>query len=108
MAKTLVQINFNYDGSKTEYLAMAQRAAEPIAGLAGLVWKIWLVNEAEQEAGGWYLFETGEAAQNYLQGPIVTHLKNSPRLANLSIKLFNPAEPLTEITRGPVRLASLA
>ena len=62
-----------------------------------------LFNEAEHEAGGIYLFESEDAAQSYLAGPIVAALKASPGISNISAKLFDVLERHTDITRGPVK-----
>lgn len=44
-----------------------------------------------------------EAAQGYLDGPIVAELKASPVIRDISAKLFDVLEPHTAITRGPVK-----
>ena len=77
--------------------------AQPIVDTPGLRWKVWLMNEAQREAGGIYLFESEGAAQAYLNGPIVAGLKASPDISNISAKLFDVLEPHTAITKGPVK-----
>lgn len=56
MSATILQINFDYDGSWDDYEAGNAAAAGQIAGIPGLGWKVWLKNVATGEAGGIYLF----------------------------------------------------
>lgn len=77
-------------------------AAHHVANVDGLRWKIWLVNEAQREAGGIYLFESRTAAEAYANGPIIANLRSAPFQSGLTVKGFDFAEELTEVTRGPV------
>ena len=56
-------------------------AAQPIADIPGLRWKIWLMKEKEQTAGGTYLFENEAALQSYMAGPILAAMMVSHVLA---------------------------
>jgi Putative mono-oxygenase ydhR len=105
MSEKILQLNLNFSISRAELEAAWLEAAQPIAEVSGLRWKVWLMNEAEQEAGGIYLFESEAAAQSYLAGPIVAALKSSPAVSNISAKLFDVLESHTAITRGPVKSA---
>lgn len=103
MSKKLLQVNLSFSISRTELEAAWLGAAQPIADTPGLCWKVWLMNEGEREAGGIYLFESEDAAQAYLGGPIVAALKASPGIDNISAKLFDVLEEHTRMTRGPVK-----
>ena len=105
MSQKILQVNLKFSISRAELEAAWLEAAQPIAQVPGLHWKVWLMNEAEQEAGGIYLFESEAAAQSYLAGPIVAALKSSPAVSNISAKLFDVLESHTAITRGPVKSA---
>lgn len=74
-----------------------------IADVPGLRWKVWLMNEAERQAGGHYLFESETAAHSYLNGPIVASLKANPSISDINVKLFDVLESHSAITKGPVR-----
>ena len=78
MSQKLLQVKMNFSISRAELEAAWLDAAQPIADTPGLLWKVWLMNESEREAGGIYLFESEGAAQSYLDGPIVGALKTSP------------------------------
>jgi hypothetical protein len=103
MSQKLLQVNVTFSVSRADLEAAWLQAAQPIADASGLLWKVWLMNEAEREAGGIYLFESESAAQSYLDSPIVSALKASPVISNISAKLFDVMESHTAITRGPVR-----
>lgn len=106
MTPTLVQINFTTDIPRASYAEAVAPAAETIAAQPGLRWKTWIFNEQTQEAGGIYLFEDAEAAQAYIDGPIVAKLAANPDVRTLSIRTFEVLTGLTARTRGPVpRLA---
>ena len=103
MSEKILQLNLNFSISRAELEAAWLDVAQPIADVPGLRWKVWLMNEAEQEAGGIYLFESEAAVQSYLAGPIVAALKSSPAVSNISAKLFDVLESHSAITRGPVK-----
>lgn len=107
MAK-LLQINLNFSVSRSELEAAWLQAAEPIAAQPGLTWKIWLINEADHEAGGIYLFESEAAAQAYLDGPICAALKSSPVISNINVKMFDVLDQHSSITRGPLEVVEKA
>jgi hypothetical protein len=105
MSKTILQINYHFDLTPDEHLDLCNHAAAAIAAVSGLVWKTWLVNEANHEGGGIYLFESRQQAEDYLSGPIITALGKHPAISKVSVKLFDTNEALDEITRAPVKLA---
>ena len=107
MSKTIVQINFEYYMPQAEYEAICEQAAQSIAQVEGVVWKIFIIKEATQEAGGLYLFESVAAAEAYLNGPIITGLSQHPGIRNVSVKLFDFLEVPTLVTHGPVELPVL-
>lgn len=102
MSQKLLQVNVKFSIPRADLEAAWLQAAQPIAELPGLRWKVWLMNEEEREAGGIYLFESESAAKSYLDSPIVAALKASPAVSNISAKLFDVLDGHTAITRGPV------
>ncbi len=101
MSATVLQINFDYDGSWAEYEAANGPAAGQIAGIPGLGWKVWLKNAATGEAGGIYLFHD-QAAAHAFAAQAATMLGAVPQYTNVSIKQFGIIETLTAVTRGPI------
>ena len=104
----ILQINFKLNAPAAEYEKMCQSLAQPVADVSGLRWKVWLLNEREKEAGGIYLFDTEEALNDYVAGPIVTQVKSHPALQDVTAKKFNVMEEVTAITRGPVSTLAAA
>jgi hypothetical protein len=102
MSKTILQINYKINSSRADLTALVTPAAESIASAPGLLWKIWLINEAEREAGGIYLFESREAAQGFVNSPAVKDFATHPMISALNAKLFEPDEALSKVTRGPL------
>ena len=101
MSKKILQINFNFTVSQAEYEQAVSQLAQQFADLRGLRWKIWLMNEAEREAGGIYLFDDESSVRAYLEGPLAAQVKAHKALSNLSVKQFDVMDELTAITRGP-------
>jgi len=102
MAEKLLQINFKFSVSKAEYEQAAASLAPSFAEVDGLRWKIWILNEAESEAGGIYLFEDEASLEAFLAGPLAAQVKSHPAFSDMSAKQFDVMPDVTAITRGPV------
>ncbi len=100
MSSNIVQINFNFASTRSEYEVACLPSAPQLASMPGLNWKIWLMNEADREGGGLYLFDDAQIAESFAQQ--IAEVLAEMGFANISIKLFEPIETLTAITRGPV------
>lgn len=107
MAHSIVQTNFIFNATAAEFEAAAPAFLEAFVTLPGLVWKIWLLNGAEREAGAILHFESEESLNAYLDGPLVTALEQHPAIVSLSVKRFTVMPELTAATRGPVLLAGV-
>jgi hypothetical protein len=103
MSERILQINFKFNVPRGDYEGAVTPLAEPIAGVAGLQWKVWLMNEAESEAGGIMCFDDQASVQAYLEGSIVAQIVNHPALSDFSVKQFEVMGEQSAITRGPVR-----
>ena len=102
MSGKILQINFKFKVPATEYIDAVTPLADDIARVPGLLWKVWLINETDSEAGGVYWFHDNESLQAYLEGPIVAGIASHPALADISVKVFDNLASLSEITNGPV------
>jgi len=97
----ILQVDFPYSGPWGDEMTKAMEGlAVSIASEPGLIWKIWTANQANNEAGGIYLFSHQEAAQAYLE-------MHSERLKNFGIspvngKIFAVNEALSLIDRAPL------
>ena len=108
MTQKLLQINFTITTSVKDYTTMAGPLADPIAKTPGLEWKVWIFNEMNHEAGGLYLFRDEASVNAYLNGDIVAGLKKQPTIKDISAKIFDIDENLTQKTRGPIKHAVTA
>ena len=102
MSGKILQINFKFNVAVADYIEAVTPLARDIADTPGLRWKVWLMNEAEHEAGGIYWFDGPESLRTYLDGPIVTAIKNHPALESVSTRSFDSIRHLSKITNGPV------
>jgi actin-related protein len=108
MSQKLLQINVDYAVPTEAYLAASLHAAQPIADMPGLLWKVWIHDDKKRHGGGIYLFESREAVDAYLATPLVEAFRNNPVLSNLSIKVFDIGEEASAITRAPLGVAATA
>ena len=99
---SIVQINFPYTESQADIENHSEEAAGRFTGVDGLVWKIWLVDEATKTAGGIYLFSTRDQAEDYAAGELVKHLKNVRD--NVSVSVFDTIDGAGLVTNAPVEL----
>jgi hypothetical protein len=104
MSQKLLQVNFKFSMSRAEYEQACLPEAPNLANVPGLRWKVWIMNEAEREAGGIYLFDDEFSVQSFV-GPL-TGMLDAPAFSDVRIKTFDILEALTLITRGPVQEAA--
>jgi hypothetical protein len=98
----ILQVNFKLNVSVPEYHEICEAFVPALADIPGMQWKIWLLNEAEGEAGGVYLFDSDESLQRYLASPVIAKVKSHPAFREISVKIFGVIEDMTALTRGPV------
>ena len=108
MSAKILQVNFKLNVASAEYQSLCQALAETFAKIPGLHWKVWILNEGEREAGGVYLFESEQALNAYLSGPLAAQVGSHPALRDISVKTFDVMDGVTAITRGPVAVAAAA
>jgi hypothetical protein len=97
---THLQIEFEFTCTMDEYRKLAEHRAPTLAGVPGLVSKLWLVDEERRHAGGAYLFSDRAAANAYLEGPIVAGLRANPVFRQLSVRSFDVLLAPSTVTRG--------
>jgi hypothetical protein len=104
--KKILQINFKVKATGNMTPTQVEQAflqrAQAIANVKGLLWKVYLFNEAEQTAGGIYLFKDDASVEAYLKGEMIAATKSNPIVSNFEAKVFDVLPELTRITRGPV------
>jgi len=105
MAGRILQINFKFGVIRSDYEELATSLAQAFAEVPGLVWKIWILNEDESEAGGIYYFDDEEALQQFFASQLAADVQAHPAVSEFFAKTFEVMDAVTEVTRGPVKEA---
>ena len=93
-------VTFQLAGLEPEaYRAHAEAVAPAFTEIPGLRAKAWLANPSTNTYGGVYAWETPEAMQAYVSGPIFGALLANPGVAQVITRDFGVLEGPTEITR---------
>ncbi|MDO5680631.1 MAG: monooxygenase [Pelistega sp.] len=99
----ILQVDFPSEGPfGTEMSKAYQDLAVSINHEPGMLWKIWTENSETQQAGGIYLFETQEQAEQYLK-------MHTARLEGFGVKkirgrIFEINGPLSGLNKAPLRV----
>jgi len=83
-------------------LAQSREVASVAASVEGLIWKIWILQEEQFEMGGGYLFADRQAAEAYLNHPIVQVLTSNPAVVSTQSQLWDVENSLSALTRAPL------
>jgi quinol monooxygenase YgiN len=108
MAHQILQINFKFNVPREQFEENAASLAQAFAEVPGCVWKVWLMNEAESEAGGIYLFADEASIENYKGSPLFAAVLSHPALSDHSIKQFEVMEEVSQVTRAPLGATAAA
>ena len=108
MSVKILQINFQFNVPREVYEQTVSPMAGDFAAVPGCRWKIWLMNDANNEAGGIYLFDDEASLNAYLNSPLVAAVTSHPALSNFSVKQFDTLEAVTKVTRGPIEKVAAA
>lgn len=98
----ILQINFKYNNSTSDFRKQMKDVAPRIAKAPGLRWKIWSIDEGNKEASGFYLFEDEKSLNNYVENIFNVGMRNNSAISNIVVKKFNILEDPTIVTRGPI------
>jgi hypothetical protein len=80
------------------YRAHSEASAQTFAEIPGLRAKAWLANPSTNTYGGLYAWESREAMEAYVSGPIFGALRANPGMADVTTRDFDVLERPTEIT----------
>ena len=81
-------------------------AAEGIATLPGLEWKLWGYDDVEHVAENIYLFDTDEHARAWADGPMKSALSSHPGISDIEVRYYDVDERLSKVTRAPLPLTT--
>jgi hypothetical protein len=101
VAVQILIVNFSLDGlSEEDFASACDELAPAFAAVPGLVSKVWLADRADGIYGGVYTFESGAAADEYLQSDLWAGVGATPGLVNISVRRFGILDGPTRVTRG--------
>lgn len=100
---TILHLRFKLRVPPDTLLAHSREAGHIIASLEGLIWKIWIFREETAEMGGMYLFANREAAEAYLNHPVIQAVCNNPAVVSHQFQLWDVESSLSALTRAPLR-----
>jgi len=100
---TVLHLRFKLRVSPAVLLGQSREAANTIASVEGLIWKIWVSREEDLETGGMYLFANRETAEAYLKHPLVQALCSNPAVVSTESQLWDVESSLSVLTRAPLR-----
>jgi hypothetical protein len=81
------------------YRAHCEASAPAFAEIPGLRAKAWLANPSTNTYGGVYAWESREAMEAYISGPVFAGLLANPGLARVTTRDFGVLERATAITQ---------
>jgi hypothetical protein len=100
MKVLLVQYGRELGHDDAEQAAGLKQAAEQIAGVPGLVWKLWSYDDDQRVATSIYLFDNESNARAWGDGPMVPALSAQPGVSNIEVSYFDVDEELSIVTRA--------
>jgi len=108
MAQQILQINFKINVAREQYESTVAPIAQQFAEVPGCIWKIWLMNEKDSEAGGIYLFADEASVVAYKASPLVAAMLVHPALSDINIKQFEVLTEVSRVTRAPLGASGAA
>jgi hypothetical protein len=78
MPKFLLTVTYDLTIPAPEFLDRAPEAAELIADVPGLVWKIWSLDRDSGQGASTYMFRDRASAETFAEGPMIDGLRQGP------------------------------
>jgi hypothetical protein len=89
------------DISQADYLKqMVEPDAPVIAKVPGLISKTWLADEAKNTFGGFYLWQSKTAMEDFMHSDLVKAVVSRPFVTNVSSVDFEVNQSASMVTRG--------
>lgn len=97
----ILLVTFQLEGmSDAAYQAYVDGISPAVAGIPGLISKVWLADPETGVYGGIYTFEDEAACQRYMLPALFTAFGAPPQAVNVRSQDFAVAEGPTKVTRG--------
>jgi quinol monooxygenase YgiN len=101
-------VNFRLkDMSETEFRTLCDQIAPTIAGIPGLISKVWLSSPATNTYGGVYTWKDREAMEQFAQSELFAAIASNPNFAGITSTDFGVLEGPTRETYGLPRANGL-
>jgi len=94
-----VLITFTSSAGLDELKAPFTDYANALKGMTGLVAKTWIRDGST--FGGFHIFTSREAAENYLNSDLAAGLTSNPAFSDFEIRHFDVLDELSAITGSP-------
>jgi hypothetical protein len=95
MRQMLVTARYRVRGDHAHFRHDMTKTAGLIAGIPGLVWKIWGIDQDRDIGASAYLFASEASARAFIAGPMLERLRSRPDVTDVSFEL----RPSTRICR---------
>jgi hypothetical protein len=105
MGQMLVTVRYRVQGDHAHFRHDMTKAAGLIAGLPGLVWKIWGIDQDRDIGVSTYLFASESTARAFIAGPMIERLRSRPDVTDVSFELVPVDRDLSEMTGAADALA---
>jgi hypothetical protein len=102
MSRKVFTEKFNYNMPTGELKKIMPLIAPEFSKIPGCIWKIWLINEDQQETGGVFLFESDMDLERYLASDLFISVEKNPAFSNFQTNIFSVAEDASAITGAPL------
>lgn len=102
MKLLVVRYGRRFENDDPEAARSFLAAAEKIAAIPGLLWKLWGYDDSRRVAESIYLFETGEHARAWGDGPMKPALSSHPGVGDIEVSYYDIDEQLSAVTHGPL------
>lgn len=100
-------VNFNLLGlSDADYRSACEGLALELAGVPGLISKIWLADEEANTYGGVYTWADRQAMDAFARSDFFKEFATNPNFANITSKVFGILEGPSQITRASIAIAA--
>jgi hypothetical protein len=105
MGQVLVTVRYRVQGDHDHFRHDMTKVAGMIAGIPGLVWKIWGIDHDRDIGASAYLFASEASARAFIAGPMLERLRSRPDVADVSFELAPIDQDLSEMTGAANALA---
>ena len=107
MGQMLVTVRYRVQGDHVHFRHDMTKAAGLIAGIPGLVWKIWGIDQDHDIGVSAYLFASEASARAFIAGPMIERLRSRPDVTDVSFELAPVDQDLSEMTGAADALAGV-